>query len=191
QAGDTVYTVTADFETGVSAVTIERGELADLEVLSVFGDSVIRRADEPNWWSLARGEFPVDASMGRVRWVRTLEELLPPSMRSSLTIERATDSSIANQPATHLLVSVDPSYLTSLSTPAAAAATPASNGATLPPGVALVPGSDLTLPVDIELWIDDAGLVRKVVLPDELGGETITVSSVSSDVFQPQFPGPE
>lgn len=195
--GDPVrYTVTSDFESGVSQVTVDRGDLPHLEVLSVFGDSVIRRGAETNWWSLPRGEFPIDASMGRVRWVRTLDEVLPASIRPSLTIERATESSIANEPTTRLLVSVAPSSLAVFAgtstpeMPASDAATPPA-AALLPPGMALVPGTDLTLPIEIELWIDGSDLVRKIVLPAALGGETITVTSVSADAFQPQFPGPD
>jgi hypothetical protein len=33
--------------------------------------------------------------------------------------------------------------------------------------------------------------VRKSVMPAELGGETITVSSVSPDAFEPLFPTPD
>jgi hypothetical protein len=43
----------------------------------------------------------------------------------------------------------------------------------------------------MEIWVDDTGLVRKSVMPPELGGETITVTSVSPEAFQPVFPTPE
>lgn len=212
------YTVTTDFESGVARVTIDDGEQADLEVLSVFGNSLIRRVDESTWWSLPRGDFPIDASMGRARWVRTLDEVLPPAIRSSTTIERATRSSIANEPTTRLLVTVEPRHFVpppeaplpppsdqpadatdaAVAPPAPAPpapapaqpapAQPAPPVAVVPPGMTLLPGTDLTVPLEIELWVDGAGLVRKIVLPAELGGETITVTSVSPDAFEPLFP---
>ena len=43
----------------------------------------------------------------------------------------------------------------------------------------------------MEVWVDDTGLVRKSVLPQELGGETITVTSVSAEAWEPQFPLPD
>ena len=43
----------------------------------------------------------------------------------------------------------------------------------------------------MEIWVDDSGIVRKSVLPAELGGETITVTSVSPDAWEPAFPTPD
>ena len=39
--------------------------------------------------------------------------------------------------------------------------------------------------------MDDTGIVRKSIMPPQLGGETITVTSVSADPFQPIFPTPD
>ena len=43
----------------------------------------------------------------------------------------------------------------------------------------------------MELWVDDAGIVRKSILPAELGAETITVTSLSSEGWEPTFPTPD
>jgi hypothetical protein len=43
----------------------------------------------------------------------------------------------------------------------------------------------------MEIWVDGAGIVRKSVMPPELGGETITVASVSPDAFEVLFPTPD
>ncbi len=43
----------------------------------------------------------------------------------------------------------------------------------------------------MEIWVDDSGLVRKSMMPAELGGETITVTSVSPDACEPLFPTPD
>jgi hypothetical protein len=54
-----------------------------------------------------------------------------------------------------------------------------------------VESADGTTELSMEIWVDATGLVRKSVMPAELGGETITVTSVSPDAFQPIFPTPE
>jgi hypothetical protein len=58
----------------------------------------------------------------------------------------------------------------------------------LPPGITLEQGPDGVAELTIEVWVDRDGIVRKSVLPVELGGETITVTSMSPDAWQPVFP---
>jgi hypothetical protein len=159
----------------------------------------VRRIDEPTWYALPRGDFPVDFSLGRSRWVRTLDELVPPDFRQFTTIDEANESSIDTTPARRLVVSADPQRLVEAQT---AATTPTADGSPppaspLPPGITVQPdiaaadstGDAATL--SMEIWVDGAGLVRKSVMPPELGGETITITSVSPDAFQPVFPTPE
>lgn len=196
------YDVTTDFESGITRVLIDRDDAPDLEVLSVFDGSVIRRVDQPTWYQLDRGTFPVGSEFGPGRWVRTLDELLPPAMRFGATIDRATESVIGTDPTRRLLVSLDPATVAQVAnaapatdpsaapgaavapgTPAAAPQSPA-----LPAGVTLQPGVDGITNLEVELWIDSSGIVRKSVLPAELGGETITVTSVSADPWAPVFP---
>lgn len=186
----TTYTVTTDYETGVSQTTIDRGNSPDLEALAIFDEASIRRVDEPVWYSLPRGDFPLETSFGRTRWVRTLDELLPQPIRDVATVTQATESVVGTVPTRHLVITIDPKYFAA---PAAAAAPadPSAAGepaASLPPGLQIAPGTDPLTPVTLHLWIDDAGLVRKLQLPEELGGETITVTSVSSEAFVPLFP---
>ncbi len=188
------YEVTADFESGVAQVLIPRTDSPDLEILSVWDQAFIRRIDDPVWYSLPRGEFPVDFSMGqRSRWVRTLDEMLPPVTRQFTTIDEATDSFVDTLPARRLVVSADAVGLTQAQT---AAVTPTTDGsapppAPLPPGITVQPGIDGVEALTMEIWIDDSGIVRKSVTPAQLGGETITVSSVSADAFEPLFPTPD
>lgn len=200
--GATTYTVTSDFESGLSRMTIDRVDATDIEMMAVFDEAVIRLIDQPSWYRVQRGEFPLEAFQGRTRFVRTLDELLPPEVRSLATIERSTVSSIANVPTRRMLVSIDPQRLNQVLVaplppvepdPAAdpAAAPVPAPAVALPPGVALAADADLREPLQIELWIDDNGLVRKAILPAALGGETITVTSVSSEAFQVGYPAPE
>jgi hypothetical protein len=53
------------------------------------------------------------------------------------------------------------------------------------------PGIDGVESLTMEIWVDDSGLVRKSVMPAQLGGETITVSAVSADAWEPMFPTPD
>ena len=197
--GTQTYEVTADFESGITHVVIPRTDIPDLEILTLWEQTLVRRIDEPTWYSLPRGDFPVDFSLGRSRWVRTLDELVPPEIRQLTTIDEANESSIETTPARRLVVSVDPLRLIDAQ---AAAATPTAVGSPipapqLPPGVSMQPDTiqagDTTgsVTLSMEIWVDDTGLVRKSVMPAELGGETITVTSVSPDAFQPAFPTPE
>ncbi len=187
------YEVTADFESGVTHVVIPRTDTPDLEILTLWDQSFIRRIDEPTWYTLPRGDFPVDFSLGRGRWVRTLDELLPPAVRQYTTIVDAAESSVDSAPARHLLVDVDPLRLVQAQT---AASTPTADGtppppAPLPPGITLQPGLDGSEPLTMEIWVDDSGIVRKSVMPAPLGGETITVTSVSPEAWSPMFPTPD
>ncbi len=187
------YEVTVDFESGVTHVVIPRTDTPDLEILTLWDQSFIRRIDEPTWYILSRGDFPVDFSLGRSRWVRTLDDLLPPAIRQFTTIDDATESSVGTEPARRLVVSADHALLLQAQT---AAATPTADGAPppappLPPGIMVQPGLDGVDGLTMEIWIDDSGIVRKSVMPTELGGETITVTSVSAEPFEPVFPTPD
>jgi hypothetical protein len=187
----TAYAITSDFESGLAQLTIERGESPDIEMMAVFDEAVVRRADHPQWFRLARGDFPIDASAGRARWIRTLDELLPQALRSQATIERATESVVDNVPTRRLLVSLDPQALVAATTAPPPGDTQTAPAAVLPPGISLRPDADVDVPLQLELWIDDSGLVRKLVLPPALGGETITVTSVSAEPLQAMYPAPE
>jgi hypothetical protein len=187
------YEVTADFESGVSHVVVPRTDTPDLEILTLWDQAFIRRIDEPTWYTLPRGDFPIDFSLGRGRWIRTLDELVPPAFRQLTTIDQANESSVGTEPARRLVVSTDPVRLlqaqnAATSPPADGSSPPA---APLPPGVTVQPGLDGVESLTMEIWVDDAGIVRKSVLPVELGGETITVTSVSPDAWEPMFPTPD
>lgn len=188
--GTQTYEVTADFESGVARVVIPRIDTPDIEMLTLWDRAFIRRIDEPTWYTLPRGDFPIDFSLGRGRWVHTLDELLPPAIRQFTTIDEATESSVGTAPARRLVVSVDPNRLLQAQT---AAATPTVDGSPpppppLPPGITVQPGLNGVESLRMEIWVDDAGIVRKAVFPAELGGETITVTSVSPDAWEPMFP---
>lgn len=206
--GPESYQVTTDFETAIAEVVVDGGDRADVEILTLFNDAVARRSDGVTWYQLPRGGFPIDADLGRARWVRTVDELFPPAIRQWVTIERATESALDGEPMTRLLVSIEPARLTSApagqvapapdipasSTPAPSApAAEASPAPTLPPGLTLTttPEGAVTGPVPIEMWIDRAGVIRKLILPPELGGVTVTVLSYSAEPWQPAFPTAE
>lgn len=191
--------VTTDFETGVSRVVIERTDQPNLEVLTLWDQAFIRRADQPTWYQLERGQFPIDSDAGISRWVRSLDQLLPAVLRESAVIERATDSSVADVAATRLLVTLDPAVVT-LATATPPTPPPLADGSlaptpepavALPPGVSVQPGVDEEPTMTMELWIDDSGIVRKSILPVELGAETITVTSLSAEPWEPIFPTPD
>ena len=191
------YEVTSDFERGISRVLIDRSDAPDLEVLTVFDQAVIRRVDEMTWYRLDRGNFPVDSEFGQARWIRTLDQLIPASIRGSVTIDRATESTVGTVATRRLLVSVDPATIVQATTPVVApapvdpnaeAVAPAPATPVLPAGVTLQVGTDPVERLVIEAWIDDTGIVRKSILPAELGGETITITSLSPDEWQPVFP---
>lgn len=197
--GPESYQVTTDFETSIAEVVVDGGDRADLEILTLFNDAVARRSDGVTWYQLPRGAFPIDADLGRSRWVRTIDELFPPAIRQWTTIERATESVLENEPMTRLLVSIEPARLASIppnqvdDTEAPVPAVEPSPLPTLPPGITLTttPEGAVSGAVPIEMWVDDAGVVRKLVLPPELGGQTVTVQSYSSEPWQPAFPTAE
>jgi hypothetical protein len=209
------YEVTTDFETGIAQIIIDREDQPQLEILTVFDGAVIRRTDEQVWYRLERGDFPIDRDLGRERWVRTLDELFPPAVRSFATIDDASESVLDGETMRRLLVSIDPNRLiveapidpaTTVvvidpaaepavpTDPAVPSETPVVTPApapALPPGLTLdeeFVGDEL---VTIELWVDNSGTIRQLILPPFLGGETVTVTSTSPDAWQPQFPGQE
>lgn len=186
------YEVTTDFDSGVSRVLIDRDGAPDLEVMSVFDGAMIRRVDQPIWYQLDRGVFPVDSEFGRIRWIRTLDELLSPEIRQGATIDRASESTVGTDAVRHLVVSLDPAVLARIANPAPGVPGPDGTAAPAPPGLPAgltwLPGTDGAEALKIELWIDGSGTVRKSIFPAALGGETITVTSVSSEPWQPLFP---
>ena len=195
--GPQTFEVTTDFETGVSRVVIERSDAPNLEILTLWDTAFIRRVDEPTWYRLDRGQFPVDSEFGITRWIRSLDQILPPPLRESAVIERATESTVGTEATTRLLVSIDPAAIT-LATAVPTTPPPPADGTVAPappepavalsPGVILQPGSDTVETLSMELWIDDAGIVRKSIMPAELGAETITITSLSPEAWQPVFP---
>jgi hypothetical protein len=191
--GTTEYEVTTDFESGVSRILVPRADSADIEILTVWDQSFIRRADESTWYTLPRGEFPVDYSFGRSRWIRTLDELVPPAIRQFTTIAEATESSVGTEPTRRLVVSADAAQLLQAQT---ASSSPTADGSPppappFPAGITVEPAPEGVEEFTMELWVDGNGIVRKSVLPTQLGGQTITVTSVSADPFEPEFPAPE
>jgi hypothetical protein len=187
------YEVTADFDSGVARVVIPGVNTPDIEILTLWDQSFIRRVDDQTWYTLPRGDFPVDFSLGRSRWVRTIDELLPQATRQYTTIDEATESSVGTDSARRLVVSADLAQLVQAQT---AAVTPSADGSPppappLPPGITAQPGTEVVDRLTMEIWVDDNGIVRKSVMPAQLGGETITVTTVSPDPFEPVFPTPD
>ncbi len=129
--GPQKYEVTSDFENGISRVVIDRGDAPDVEVLTLFDQAVIRRVDQPNWYRLDRGAFPVGLESGRIRWIRTIDELIPPLLRGATTISEATESTVGTEPARRLVLTIDPAAITQASATAPV----------LPPGITLEPGT--------------------------------------------------
>lgn len=191
------YEVTNDFETGVSRMLIDRATATDVEVLGVFDVVNLRLADQPTWWTMPRGEFPLAGGAERERWVRTIDEYFPAAMRPHVTIDQSTEALIGTETMRHLVVTVDAAAIagtapaavidptTGLETPAE----PVTAGAFVPPPS--VTGTGAVVPVTIELWVDVNGIVRKLVEPAEMGARTITVVSLSSEAYSPEFPLPE
>jgi len=187
------YEVTADFESGIAKVVVLRADTPNLEMLTLWDQAFIRLADEPTWYTLPRGDFPIDFSLGSARWIRTLDELVSPTIRPFTTIEDATESSVDTTPARRLVVSADALELLQAQT---ASATPTVDGSPppappMPAGITVQPALEGSEQLTMEIWVDDTGVVRKSVFPPELGGETITVTSISAEPWQPQFPAPD
>ena len=187
------YEVTADFESGITQVVIPRTDTPNLEILTLWDQAFIRRIDDPTWYTLPRGDFPLDFSLGSARWIRTLDDLVTPTIRPFTTIDEATESSVGTTPTRRLVVSADALRLLQAQTASTTATVDGSPppAPPMPVGVTVQPALDSTERLTMEIWVDDTGLVRKSVLPRELGGETITVTSVSADPWQPQFPAPD
>ncbi len=187
------YEVTADFESGIAKVVVPRTDTPDIEILTLWDQAFIRRIDEPIWYNLPRGDFPIDFSLGSARWVRTLDQLVSPAIRQFTTIDEATESSVGTEPARRLVVSADALRLLQAQS---AADTPLADGTPppappMPAGITVQPALEGVETLTMEIWVDNTGIVRKSVLPVELGGETITITSMSADPWEPQFPTPD
>ncbi len=192
------YEVTNDFETGVSRMLVDRTTTFDIEVLAVFDVANLRRLDQPAWYSMPRGEFPFAGGAERQRWIRTVDDYFPASIRPYVTIDSATESVLGTESVRHMFVTVDAASiaakaaeivtdpLTGLQVPAAP---PVPGQFGLPPNLT---GSTAAIePVTIEMWVDSSGIIRKIVEPADLGGTTTTVLSMTTDAFTPTFPAPE
>jgi len=191
--GTDAYEVTADFESGVAKVVIPRTDTPNLEMLTLWDQAFIRRVDEPTWYNLPRGDFPFDFALGPARWVRTLDELVSPTIRPFTTIDEATEASVGTTPTRRLVVSADALRLLQAQTASETAPVDGSPppAPPMPAGITVQPAPEGAEVLTMEVWVDDTGLVRKSVLPQELGGETITVTSVSAEAWEPQFPLPD
>jgi hypothetical protein len=191
------YEMTSDFETGVGRMLVDRATMPDIEVLAVFDVANLRQADQPNWYSMPRGQFPLAAGSDRASWVRTVDEYFPAAMRQFVTIEHASESMIGTEAMRHLVVTVDTAGIAASATiPATDPLTglpvapppPTSGEFVVPPSVT---GTQALEPVTLEMWVDSNGLIRKLAEPPSMGGETITVTSLSPEAFNPTFPAPE
>jgi hypothetical protein len=197
---DTEYAVSIDFETNVSQVIVTRGQGPDLEVLTLGDAAVVHRVGDAQWYQVERGTFPLDDQLERADWVRTLDELLPSDQRGSVVIDRSTESVIADVPARHLLLTVDPAILaganipiptldpaTGLPMPQPLLADPLTTAPPTAVGAAAGPVGT----IQIEIWVDSNGLVRQISGAPQLGAEMITVLSTSDQAFVPTFPSQE
>ncbi len=109
------YRVTTDFETNVSQVDVTRPNGPDLQILTYGEAALIRRTDADQWYQLERGRFPLDDRLERTDWVRQLDELLPTSIRSSVTIDDAGETTVSGVPTRRLSLSLDVALLGSQS----------------------------------------------------------------------------
>ncbi|MEL6890441.1 MAG: hypothetical protein AAFP84_02490 [Actinomycetota bacterium] len=250
------YEVTTDFTSAVSQTLIRRGDAADLEVIALGDEALIRRTDDTTWYRTTRGSFPLDGQLAREDWVRFVDELFPTEVRGEATIDGATLSAVAGTPTRHLVVSVPrqriapppsiPSLRDQLSEPVDPtvddptlgdpalapvtdpAATPvpvesAPPAATEPtptdaadPAVPAAPVTDSTAPATdpvaptsdapptpaapaaptvematVEVWIDDAGVVRQAIGADVFGVDRLTVTQTMPEPWAPILPAPE
>jgi hypothetical protein len=217
-APDMTYRVTTDFETNVSQVDLTRPNGPDLQILTYGEAALIRNVDDDQWYQLERGRFPLDDRLERADWVRQLDELLPTSIRSSVTIDDAGETTVSGVPTRRLSLSLDVALLGGdggASAPADGAdpadpaipadgAVPADPAAPADP-TAPVPASGplpdasvdsaadpvTSLTTSIEVWVDAQGLVRKVSGVPQLGAETITVVRTDVAAWVPNYPSPE
>jgi len=175
-APGTDYTVKTDFETDVTQVIVHRDGAPSVEVLTYAEAAFIHRLDDPQWYQLERGGFPLDDRLERSDWVRTLDELISPTERATTPIRSATESVVAAIPTRRLVVSVDPATLGTVRVPqigvSARAAVP----------------DPAREPTEVEIWVDGSGLVRQISGAPQLGAETITVVETSSEAWVPEFP---
>lgn len=192
------YTVTIDFVSTASRIVIDRGALPDLEVLTAFDDAVVRRVDQDVWYRMPRGELPVTEPADRLHWVRSLDELFPPEVRRSVTIEDASVSDVAGVPTRRLLVRFDQDLLAGppLGDPTALDPTDdiAEAATGVPPTSAGPTSSAPAVPsqrsAELEIWVDDAGLVRRASGDLLRGAEAVTVLEVSDQSWLPAYPDP-
>ena len=61
----------------------------------------------------------------------------------------------------------------------------------MPPGIALQETTVAGELVTIEMWVDNSGTIRRLVLPAVLGGETVTVISTAPAGGSPSLPDQE
>ena len=189
------YEVTTDLETGVSRMLIDRTTGPDIEVLAVFDIANLRLVDQPDWWSMPRGDFPFPVPGRSRQWLRTVDEYLPAHIRSAVTIEKSTEAVLGTETMRHLVLTIDTDTIV---TNAAAGVIDPATGLQVPatptgPGEFTSPESttgnaEHIEPVTVEMWVDSTGTIRKLVEPPSLGGRTITVVELTSAPFDPTFP---
>ena len=187
------YRVTTDFETNVSQVDVIRPNAPDLQILTYGEAALIRKMGEDQWYQLERGRFPLDDRLERSDWVRQLNELLPTSVRSSVTIDDAGETSVSGVPTRRLALTLDVSLLGGTDAAAAAADTVVEPVPPAPPTDPAAPTGPAatSLTTSIEVWVDAQGLVRKVSGVPQLGAETITVVRADGAAWVPDYPTPD
>ena len=191
-APDMTYRVTTDFETNVSQVDVTRPSGPDLQILTYGESALIRNVDADQWYQLERGRFPLDDRLERADWVRQLDELLPTTIRSSVTIDDAGETTVSGVPTRRLSLSLDVALLGG--TVPADSAPPVDPTAPVPAPEASADsatGPVTSLATSIEVWVDAEGLVRKVSGVPQLGAETITVVRTDGAAWVPNYPAPE
>lgn len=210
---EAAYTVTVDFETRLSRVVIDREDAPDLEVLTFSDDALVRRLDSSTWYQIERGAFPLDEQLERDDWIRQIDELVPPDRRSGVSIDEATVSTVAGTDTRRLLLTLDPQALATsnlaetldpISDIAQAAETapdetgesadeligapeaseqPVTNIDVAPPA-ATASGET----IQIELWVDNHGIIRRSVGADVLGATSVTILETTPDPWVPDYP---
>ncbi len=153
--------------------------------------------------------FPFVGGPERQRWLRTVDEYFPAAMRSFITIDGASEAEIGTVMTRHLVVTVD---VAGLAASAPADVVDPLTGLVVPPpppapGQFVVPTPPVAgsgeptepaalepvthEPVTIEMWVDDNGMIRKLVEPASMGGTTVTVTDLLESAYTPVFPVPE
>jgi hypothetical protein len=110
-APDMTYHVTTDFETNVSQVDVIRPSGPDLQILTYGESALIRNVSSNQWYQLERGRFPLDNRLERADWVRQLDKFLPTTIRSSVTIDDAGETTASGVPTRRLSLSLDVALL--------------------------------------------------------------------------------